>query len=249
MTDAQRSDTIAYAGNPQSVRPALSLWTDLPAARKHFNKRTDAERFTLMAVGDVVRLEVLFERTDATFYGMVVLNYRQETPIIQSDPALDLVNAFITEAQDSIVNPMHLGIRVRGYRARGVTDPTIGRDQVLAVPVPGEQGGEAYDWAMGLKMIWRTGLIGRSFQGRSTFPTTSETVVTSGGLLDVTFRGGAQVAYSACINLPAAATHAEWQLGVLSRFSDGVERPSPLFTAITTGELSPRLGILRQRRD
>lgn len=201
-----------------------------------------------MAIGDIYRADILFEAPSGIFFGEVVLNYRQETATVASSPSDDLALAILQEALEDVMNPLPGAFVCNEIHVRGVTNPTEGIDSNFP-DVAGTQAGETYDVGLGLRMIWRTGLIGRSFQGRSTFPPTTETNIVSTGVLNTGFRGNAQVLLSSLINLPETASHAEWQLGVLSRVSGGVERPTPLFTPVTVGELQPRQGWLRQRRD
>lgn len=200
-----------------------------------------------MAIGGFYRAEIHYEAPSGFFFGMTVHNYRQEGAIVQATPALDLAQAILSEAIPDVMNPIGASFSTRLIRVVGLTNPTESADLSFP-PVVGTQAGETYDLALGLRMIWRTGLRGRSFQGRSTFPPTTETNIIGGGVLNSGFRGNAQILLSSLILLPAAANHGGWQMGVYSTFSNGVERPTPLFTPVTVGELQTNSGILRQRR-
>ena len=201
-----------------------------------------------MAIGDFYRAVLEYRRSDGSFLGETVHVYRQETAHVEPTPSLDLANAILDEALTDVMNPLPTVVSVAIIRVRGITEPSEGAD-LSFVAVAGTQTGEVYDWAMGLRMVWRTGLIGRSFQGRTTFPPTTEANVVSGGTLNTGFQGNAQILLSSLINLPSSASHGEWQMVIMSTRTGGAERPSPIFTTVTAGELQTRQGILRQRRD
>lgn len=201
-----------------------------------------------MAIGDIYRAEIHYKFTSGLFFGETVHYYRQETDPVFGTAAEDLAVALAAEAVPSIMNPCSASFMSNNLLVRGVTDPTTGFEASY-VAQPGGQTGEAYDLAMGLRMIWRTGLLGRSFQGRNTFPPTSEAQVTSGGTLLEAFRVNAQALFDDIIDVPADAIHGGWRLVVQSRFSDGIERPAPIYTPVVSGTLNARHGILRQRRD
>lgn len=201
-----------------------------------------------MGIGDIYRLEVEYKILDTTFLGMTVHHYRQEGAIVEASSPLDLATAFLDDGIDNILANVGSGFTCSLLRVRGVTVPTEGTDLSFTAHTS-PNSGEVYDLAAALHMEWRTGLVGRSYRGRSFFPPALEASVTSGGGLSAGYRGGAQVLFSNIINLPASAGHGEWQMGILSRFSDKVERVTPLFTPVTTGELQTYHGLLRQRRD
>lgn len=200
-----------------------------------------------MAVGDIVRAEVHYRFLSGVFFGETVHYYQQMSDTVFSNPAEDLAVAIAAEALPSVMNPVSASYMTNSLTTRGVTVPTIGFEASYAA-IPGTQAGESYDLGLGLRMAWHTGLLGRSFRGRSTFPPTAEAQVSSGGTLIEAFRVNAQALLDDLIDLPADAIHGGWRMVIQSRFTGGAERPSPIYTPVISGTLNTRLGWLSQRR-
>jgi len=122
---------------------------------------------------------------------------------------------------------------------RGVTNPTQGFD--LALSDPGTQTGDRLPTQTAGVITWRTGLIGRSYRGRSYIGPMVETVSNGGyisspqlAVMD-TFADAAKTIIEA---LPGTGV---LQLGVYSR-------KLSQFTAVTAHESQQIMGTQRRRR-
>lgn len=201
-----------------------------------------------MATGDIYRVNLRWDTAGGTFFGESVLHYTQEGGIVQPTPSQDLgmaVAGIIAPALIAVASPV---FEISSCQVRGVTSPTEGADTSW-VPIPGGLApGETNDSALCPLLHWKTGLIGRSFRGRTFLCPATEAVTSSGGALSPTYRTNVGAAGTACINIPAGVDHGEWQLVIASFFSGGIERVTPLATPVISVEIPGLYGILKQRR-
>jgi hypothetical protein len=201
-----------------------------------------------MAIGDVYRLTVQWS-SGGIFAGQNVFHYRQESEIEASSPAIDLANMGLDVVVANMANIISSSFQSVQLSVRGVTEPTLGTDLSYAA-VPGLLvAGDTYDTRLGALINWYTGLIGRSYRGRTFVLAPTEGVVSNLGAFTSAFLTQvAGVAESIIAPASVPGEYGEWQLGILSTVVDGEERPTPLFTPVLNGVPNPRPGIISKRR-
>lgn len=97
-------------------------------------------------------------------------------------------------------------------------------------------------------LTWRTNLAGRAFRGRTYLPGIPSSNISNGLIiasqltLETTF-------IDAMINtFGPSGTSDNFQLGIISRFLNGVERPNPVITSVQLGVPRNVPGTIRRRR-
>lgn len=118
-----------------------------------------------MASGDVFRLSV--EGRGPQGQQLVNVHHYIEGAGVTGAPGPALVAAWQATAEDSFHNTFSNTCSINKYTVRGVTDPNYGYEVELVTPVSGEQTGDAVAPQDAAIITWRTGIIGRSFRGRT----------------------------------------------------------------------------------
>ena len=186
-----------------------------------------------MAIGDIFKFSVV--GTGEQEQELVcVFHYRQEEALILDTPGEDLCDAWQLAAEAAFSACFGSGCAIRQYQVRGITDPTYGFDRVLVSPVPGGLGGEGWPPQDTSLIKWSTGLIGRSFRGRSYVWPATEGHQNSGRISSGLRTNLVTFAAEAVLIGDGLAT-STWQLGVLSTVHNGVARVEPLFTPVVEG--------------
>lgn len=190
-----------------------------------------------MAVGDLYRLSVLYSNPNSGCNAANVLCYRQDDVLVFDEPGPDLVAAFKASAEAGIQSVVSTDWQIVTYRVRGLTDPTYGYDLEQS-GVSGSQSGEPLPPQVAQLISWKTGRVGRHFNGRSYLPSTTEANQTRGNLIPLQLTGLQDLAEDMVV-IGDGVTTANWQLGIYSTVEG--------FTPITHGIIRPSLKTMRNR--
>jgi hypothetical protein len=197
-----------------------------------------------MAEGDIFRFSVV--GTGEQEQELVcVFHYQQAEALILDSPGEDLCQAWQLATEDLFSACFGSACAIRQYQVRGVTDPTYGFDLVLTEPVAGGLGGEMWPPQDCSVIKWSTGLIGRSFRGRSYIWPATEGHQTS-GRISSGLRANLQAFAASAVSMGEIGTTATWNMGVLSRFHNNTQRAEPVFTPVVEGIV--RDFVFTQRR-
>ena len=197
-----------------------------------------------MAINDIFRFSII--GTGEQEQELVnVLHYQQGGVLVLDEPGPDLVQAFQLAAEAAFSACFGSACAIRQYQVRGVTDPTYGFDLVLTEPVAGGLGGEMWPPQDASLIKWSTGLIGKSFRGRSYVWPATEGHQNSGRISSGLRTNLIAYAEEAVFIGDGLAT-ATWQMGVLSTVHNGVPRAEPVFTPVVEGIV--RDFVFTQRR-
>lgn len=133
--------------------------------------------------------------------------------------------------------------------AVSMTNPEVG--EVSTGTQSGGQTVPPYTGAVCAAVDIRTGFRGRSFRGRTGLCGLVEADV-EGNNLTETRRADLESRFAdffANLAVPATGTTETYELGVISRVSNGVKRTTPIFTPATTTAVRARLGtrVMRLR--
>lgn len=142
-----------------------------------------------MASGDIYRLAVVGKGPQNQEL-VNTFHYQEGAFGVFVDPGAALVQSFEDNTEAFFVGPLSTQCSVVAYSVRGITVPTYGYDKILETPVPGGSSGQTVAPMNSVVISWRTGLIGRSYRGRSylwpiTESQTDAGVVSSAILTDV----------------------------------------------------------------
>lgn len=197
-----------------------------------------------MAIGDIFRFSVV--GTGADEQELVnVYHYRQEQALVFDTPGEDLVQAWQLAAETAYSGCFGSDCAIRQYQVRGVTDPTYGFDLVLVEPVGGGLGGEMWPPQDTSLIKWSTGLIGKSFRGRTyAWPATEGHQ--ENGRISSGLRANLIAFADTAVLIGENPDTATWQMGVLSTYHNKVKRTEPLFTPVINGIV--RDFVFTQRR-
>lgn len=190
-----------------------------------------------MAIGDLFRLSVLYNNPNSGCKAANVLCYRQEFALILDEPGPDLVAAFKAAVEESIQGVVSTDWQIATYRVRGLTDPTYGYDLEQS-GIGGGQSGEPLPPQVAQLISWKTGKVGRHYNGRTYLPSTTEANQTRGNLIPLQITGLQDLAED-MVYIGDGITTANWQLGIYST-AEG-------FTPITHGIIRPSLKTMRNR--
>lgn len=111
------------------------------------------------------------------------------------------------------------------------------------LPEAGSGTGAAAAFQVSATITWLTGLVGRSFRGRTYFVGMAAAQAL-GNHLDSSFQAGIQTAFDALLELLDTAG---FELGVVSFVSAGVPRTDGLFTPVTSARVNSQVHTQRRR--
>ena len=192
-----------------------------------------------MAIGDIFKLAVV----GAGPQGQQLVNtfhYRQQSTLILDTPGEDLVQAFQEHVEPFFLGPISLACELQQYQVRGITDITYGYDYILPAALPGGSSGQCSTPMVALIITWRTGLIGRSYRGRSYLWPVSETHIDA-GQIDGSLMTDVTVLTQKLIQIPLTVGHSDWKLVLWSPTRNA-------HNDITQGVVRSYLGTQRRRR-
>lgn len=166
-----------------------------------------------MASGDIYRLAV--QGTGPQVQQLVCVFHYAEPAVVIGNPGFDLVDAWRDTAEADWANSFSSSCSITRYSVRGVTDPTFGYDLDLSTPVPGEQTGDAVPPQDAAVITWTTGLIGRSYRGRSYVWPMHEGSV-SAGAINSGYATALGVFATSAMSVASALLSLNWTLQVWS---------------------------------
>lgn len=118
-----------------------------------------------MALNDIFRMSVEGLGPNAQLC-VCVFHYRQDT-IAGQDTGEELCIGFADDEINDFAAVIADDCLIQKIETRNVTQPTFGFDFSVSPAVPGILAGEVLPSQVSCVVSWRTGLIGRSFRGRS----------------------------------------------------------------------------------
>lgn len=194
-----------------------------------------------MAVGDIYRLAAIgVGRQNQQLVN--VWHYKQLDPTIIISAGEGLTAAWVDQVQAAFLKTFAGGAALQSLSVRGVSDPTYGFDLDIDGHPSGTGGsGDELPPMNAAVITWKTGLIGRSYRGRTFCWPISESsqahgVCTSGYLADLQSFGDTAIVVSNVL-LPQ---NGSWQM-VIHSATHGVN------TLVTQAVARPQIHLQRRR--
>jgi len=192
-------------------------------------------------VEDCYRISMLFDWSGQTCVN--VYHVMSETPL-STEFMVDLCDVFIGWWDDNLKAEVSSNVSLEKVTAQYLnaeTDPLI--EQTSGLPLQATSSAASAPNNCTFAVQWRTALSGRSYRGR-TFHIGLTTTKYSANLLTVPNQSTFVAAYGALIT---AVDNAGYTLVVVSRYHNGTQRPSGVFTAITSCYVDRTLDSQRRR--
>lgn len=170
-----------------------------------------------MAIGNVYKLAVLWENVTTRDDAVNVFHFRQKTANVYVPAPVDLVEAFIGQAEGNYRGVVNSQYGLSKYVVTQVTGGVEMYERVgLGVGTAGTAGSMLPTTDSPL-ISWRTGFAGRRNRGRTFLPPSDE-VYLSGGMWTSTFIA---LVESCALGMMNVGTHAsvlygQWEIGVWS---------------------------------
>jgi len=169
-----------------------------------------------MAVGAVWRCAIVW-----TFGGVArpmvnVLHYRQLTSTVAADDVTDVELAVELLAVQYIAAVISDAFTCNLIQIRGISDPTAGGDFAVSPGIQGALTGQTYSPQCSQLIAWKTGLIGRHYQGRNFLPPPTEGEVNGAGALSSGQMTALDAAATGLEDLAGGGSHAAYDLVVYS---------------------------------
>lgn len=168
-----------------------------------------------------------------------VLHFRQINSI-GSDEGTELADAYIADAMPLYQDILSSSCGIVNLKVRNVDRPTFGTDVAVSPAGTGVVTGQASSPTAPQIMTLRTGLIGRSFRGRSYLFPTGESLV-GGGQIEGTYATGVNDYFTALQSLTDGVSGAEYRLTVYSP----TLTLDTLVTNVTPQEFQGKMGSRR----
>lgn len=200
-----------------------------------------------MSQGDIYRLAVIGEGGSGQEL-VNVFHYRRESILLVNEDGLDLALAWTGQVLSDFLNTFSPGGAIHQLSIRGVTDPTYGYDyDISGHPVGTGPSGDDLPPQVSAVITWKTGKIGRSYNGR-TFCWPAGESGQNRGSISSAYNTYLSDFADIAMNFGPGITYGEWQMGVLSQYHAGEKRDTPLFTPVTQYIVRPVLCSQRRRR-
>ena len=168
-----------------------------------------------MAIGDEFKLRVQFTNELTATTAEIDLAFQQNSAIVATTPAADLIQAFQTEAQPELLACISERWHLVRYAVHALPSGLL-VGELLGSTVIGSLTGEMMPVQIAGLLTHRTNVLGRSGRGRSYLPTPNEVSSSNGA------PSGAYItlmdAFGAALlsMFTPTAGHAGWTLGVWS---------------------------------
>jgi len=169
-----------------------------------------------LSSGDIFELTVVYTVGGVARPSNNVFHYQQVADNLTGEDAENLAQSFQDNALDALMACTSAANTCNLIRVRGVTVPTVGVDHSVSPGVDGGASGQTYALQTAALISWRTGLVGRHYQGRNYIPASTEDNVDGAGGLGTTLRGLLNDAAEAIMTLPASLTVSEYDLVIHS---------------------------------
>lgn len=169
-----------------------------------------------MAVGEIYRLAVRNSGVNVSGEVVNVFHFRQVDPSPTGNGASNIVNQFNTNLIPEYTACFSSSVQTLGYSARNLTTVTEGFDFTRGTPAPGLILGDMSPPQIATLIQWKTGLVGRSYRGRTYMPPPGEAAINSAGALDATIIANLGVFATQLMTIPATAQYAGFQLVIWS---------------------------------
>lgn len=173
-----------------------------------------------MAINQLYRLAVECGAVNASGKVVNVFHYVQTSADVSANGATSLVLTWNAQMTASYVATFSSSVQYEGLRARNIDNPTEGLDFTRAVPAPGTVTGDMVPPQIASLITWQTGLIGRSFRGRTYLPPTGESAIGNAGALTAGQLAAMATFAEAAKILEATVDHPSYQLVVYSPLLD-----------------------------
>ena len=170
-----------------------------------------------MAVGDVYRLSVQFEREVSADDAVNVFHFRQGSGTIFDTPGEDLVEAFIDQIQPTYVAIVSSAYDLVRYAVRQVTGGLEVYEQGTLVDCTRGTDETQLPAQSTCVISWRSGLAGRSRRGRTYLPPTAEGDIVS-GVFDTAYLDGVEAMAGDIIAMAQSGgvSYGNWEFGIWS---------------------------------
>lgn len=170
-----------------------------------------------MASGELYRIAVEGSCVNGSGNVVNVFHYTQTTPSpTGANGAADLASTWQVQLMDLYVACLSTSYQLESYHVRNIDNPTEGADVIKLVPEPGDVVGDMMPPQTSCLISWRTGLIGRSYRGRTYLPPTGESAVGSAGALTAGQLAAIGAFAEAALVLESTVTFAGFQLVIYS---------------------------------
>lgn len=199
-----------------------------------------------MAEGDICELVIGGRYLGADM--LTILGFRQRAGG-GGDTFAALVTDFKVAAQGHFVTSKSTGFTITTYKVVDVVPGTGATYEETPSPTPaGTDGATPGPPATAAVTTWQTALKGRSYRGR-TYHGGYGTGAFPSGVVVASVQTAISAFSNYCITRwGPSGTSTEWEIGVISRVSGGVGRPTPIFTPIT-GWSSDWIARQQRRRE
>lgn len=125
-----------------------------------------------MTQGDVFRMAIVMN--GAASQEMVNVHHYEQTNVGLNDDGIFLKDAWVNDAQAAWQAAVSNTVTIVKFEIRNLTKPTFGVDFTPPVAIAGTLTGDSLPPTAPAIISWRTGLIGRSYRGRSYMPPANE---------------------------------------------------------------------------
>lgn len=200
-----------------------------------------------MSYGDIFRLAVIGEGGSGQEL-VNVFHYQQDSLLTVGEAGVDLARGWESAVMPDFLNTFSPGGAIHMLQIRGVTDPTYGYDyDISGHPVGTGPGGDDLPPQVSAVITWKTGLIGRSFNGR-TFCWPAGEAGQNRGNISSAYATYLSDFADAAMAFGPGVLYGSWKMGVLSQYHAGEKRETPVFTPITQAVVRTVLCGQRRRR-
>jgi hypothetical protein len=138
----------------------------------------------MMAVNDIFKLAFLHTQPATTGTSVTTLHYRQTeqvTALVGNLLVQDVIDAWQDSAQPEYLTSLPDVTTLNVIQVRGITNPQFGTDQAVGLAGGIDDGGLGIISPRSAPVVsLRTGLIGRSFRGRSFLMSPTENLTANG---------------------------------------------------------------------
>jgi hypothetical protein len=203
----------------------------------------------MMAVNDIFKLAFLHTQPATTGTSVTTLHYRQTeqvTALVGNLLVQDVIDAWQNSAQPEYLDSLPDVTTLNVIQVRGITNPEFGTDQAVS------QSGNVVSGGLGIisprsapVVSLRTGLIGRSFRGRSFLmsPTENETV---NGAMSVNLQSVIDDYYNAALQITGPVSGNVYRMTIFSKTLSTEE--SLVDNLVTNFIIRVNVGSQRKRR-
>lgn len=170
----------------------------------------------MAGIGGVWRASIIWTFSGVAAPQVNVLHYRQLTDTVAATNPEDLANGVFNQVVTSMADCISDAISCDLIQIRGISDPTAGGDFAFSPATAGTLTGQTYAPQCSSLISWKTGLIGRHYQGRTYFPPPVEGSVDGAGQIGSTLLASLNTAANDMMTIPETGVNAGYNLVIYS---------------------------------